>query len=30
MIGIVILVKDAKKNDEENNKKYKWGFKMFY
>jgi hypothetical protein len=23
MIGIVILVKDAKKNDEENNKKYK-------
>ena len=23
MIGIVILIKDAKKNDEENNKKYK-------
>lgn len=23
MIGIVILIKDAKKNDEENNKNYK-------
>ena len=29
MIGIIILFKDSKMNDEENNKKYKWYSKCF-
>ena len=29
MIGIIILFKDSKRNDEENNKKYKWYSKCF-